>query len=134
MNNFVIKSITGQIHDTGFGGYPFKVIAMVEVSSKYYNTLKKFKGSSKRDLGSLVLDINNAVYAINTNIPAHYPSIDSNGSRNAKNGIKTMEFVYFFKSSIQAELLGFEIMKLKNGECIPKYGQYINIYRHEVTK
>jgi len=81
-----IKSITGLVHDTGYGGYPYKVVVMVQVDAK---EVAKLKG----DLGSLVVSVNNAVYALNKNIPAHNPSIDSQGSRRAKNGVKTMEFV-----------------------------------------
>lgn len=114
---FTIKSVRATIHDTGYGGYPYKVIVVVEVDAKAYAKLPILRkaqtticGRSEavRDLGSLVLDVNNAVYAFNPDIPAHNPSIDSNGSKRAKNGIKTMEFVYFFRDHEAAKNLGFD--------------------------
>lgn len=120
--NVTIKSITGCIHDTGFGGYPYKVIVMVQLPSKEHKTLKD-------DLGSLVLEVNNTVYGLNRNIPAHNPSIDSQGSKNAKNGIKIMEFVYFFQDHETALRLGFNTMKLKSGDYHPKYNDYVEILK-----
>lgn len=140
---FTVKSITGKIHDLGYGGYPYKVVVMVEISVKDYNKMCPIwapakstifgRQPAKRDLSSLVIDVNNHVYRINKNIPAHNPSIDSLGGSRSKNGIKTMEFVYFFKDHERAEALGFDLLKLKNGDVLPRYGQYISI-NHELAE
>ena len=117
-----IKSITGSIHDTGFGGYPYKVTVMVELPMTDFKKL-----CPKNDLGHLVLDVNNTVYAINNNIPAYNPSIDSQGSRRAKNGVKTLEFVYFLKDHQKAIKLGFKTKLLKNGEYLSAFSDYVNL-------
>jgi hypothetical protein len=123
---FMIKSISAQIHDTGYGGYPFKIVVQVAVDAKSYAKLPRH--GSKRDLGPLVLSVNNALYAFNSNIPAHNPSIDSEGGTRARKGIKTMEFVYFFKDVGAAKALGYELHKGVNS-MVPKYGQYINLMK-----
>lgn len=134
--NFKIKSITGTVHDTGFGGFPYKVIVNIEIDSKDYNKLKVTRKASsgmfghvpaQRDLGPLVLDVNNTVYRLNENIPAHNPSIDSKGSKKAIKGVKSMEFVYFFSDHNKAEKLGYKILKYKSGEVFPIYNQNINL-------
>jgi hypothetical protein len=132
-----IKSVTGQIHDLGYGGYPYKIIVMVEVDVKEYSklpVLRKAESSlygkrteAVRDLGSLVLEVNNAVYKLNNNIPAYNPFIDSNGGKRAKGGVKTLEFVYFMTDHVKAAALGFEQLVLKTGEVLPKSGQYVKI-------
>ena len=137
METLKIKSITGAIHDTSYGGYPYKVIVMIEVSIKEFNKICPIvspakhticgRQAARRDLGSLVINVNNAVYDINSAIPAHNPSIDSKGDKRAKNGIKTMEFVYFFKDHDTAANLGYEQFKMKNGEVIPKQYQYVDL-------
>ncbi len=136
MNSLKIKSVVASIHDTGFGGIPFKVTVMVDISVAEFNKACPVVGKSRsticgrtparRDLGSLVLSVNNAVYAFNPDIPAHNPSIDSRGSSRAKNGIKTMEFVYFFSDVETATNLGFEFHSGVNS-MVPKYGQYIKL-------
>ncbi len=114
---FTIKSVRATLHDTGYGGYPYKVIVTIQVDPKAYAKLPVLRKAQNticgrrdavRDLGSLVLDVNNAVYDYNPDIPAHNPSIDSQGGSRAKNGIKTMEFVYFFRDHGTAKNLGFE--------------------------
>lgn len=132
-----IKSIVGRIHDTSYGGYPYKIVVQIQIETKEFNKLCPVmrksqttmfgRNSAKRDLGNLVLDVNNALHSINNTIPAHNPSIDSQGHGRAKNGIKTMEFVYFFNDHVKAEKLGFELMKFKNGEIVPKYYQTVQI-------
>lgn len=132
-----VKSITGRIHDTGYGGYPYKITVMIEVPVAEFNTLCPIVGKAshgicgyrapRRDLGNLVVQVNNALCAFNRDIPAWNPSIDSNGSKRSKNGIKTLEFVYFFQDHTVAQKLGFEVMKLKNGDHYPKYNQRVRI-------
>jgi hypothetical protein len=134
---FTIKSIVGSIHDTSFGGYPYKVTVTIELPVNEFNRLCPQTGKAKttmfgrkpapRDLGNLVMDVNKAVYLLNPNIRAVAPSIDSKGSRRATKGIKTLIFEYFDRDHARAEALGFELLKLKNGEVLPKYGQYLKI-------
>lgn len=139
---FKIKSMSGQIHDNGAatGCLPYKIIVMVEMNVKVYNKMCPIvrrsrpdyfgKSKARRDLGTLVVNVNNAVYDLsNKLVPAHYPNIDYKGERKAKAGIKTLEFVYFMgKSDWQAaETLGFEHFKFKNGDVSVKCGQYINL-------
>ncbi len=133
---FTIKSVRATIHDTGYGGYPYKVIVTVAVDAKAYAKLPVLRKAQNticgrrdavRDLGSLVVGVNNAVCEYNPDIPAHNPSIDSQGGSRAKNGIKTMEFVYFFRDHERAKNLGFEFhgerIKGPDGEPVPRYGQ-----------
>lgn len=133
-----IKDMYATIHDTSYGGYPYKVIVMVELPVEEFNKLCPKIGKARpnpygkssgapRDLGGLIIDVNNAVYALNSDIPAHNPSIDSKGSTRAKNGIKTLEFVYFFSDHNKAERLGFEVFRHKNGEVLAKNFQCIDI-------
>lgn len=127
---FTIKSIFARVHDTGFGGYPYKVIVTVDVDAKTFAKLPVIRKAQQticgrkdavRDLGSLVLGVNNAVYKLNPNIPSHNPSIDSSGGSRARNGIKTMEFVYFFRDHSRARALGFEFFgdKVKHSDGSP---------------
>ncbi len=125
-NSVSITSITGCIHDTGYGGYPYKVVVMIQLPATEYVKLRPIKGHG-RDLGSLVLTVNNALYALNPDIPAYNPSIDSKGHKRAVRGIKTMEFVYFFKDHRLAQRLGFKVRELRNGEFYPEYSQYVDL-------
>jgi len=115
---FEIKSLVGRVHDTSFGGYPFKIIATITITTKEFNKLPVLRreaasmfGGARvvRKLGELVLAVNNKVYAVNNNIPAYYPSIDPEGSKRAVKGIKTMIFEYFIKDLETAERLGFNV-------------------------
>jgi len=132
---FTIKSINASIHDTSYGGYPFKVTVQIEVDAKKYSKLRVTRPAehtlfgrkpARRDLSSLVVDVNNAVYQLNSNIPSYNPSIDSQGSKRARNGIKSMEFVYFFDDTETARKLGFEFHN--NVSQDPKYNQHIKLY------
>jgi hypothetical protein len=133
-----IKSITATIHDTGYGGYPYKIIVLVEVPVTEFNkrcpvTVKAERTPygnrpAKRDLGNLVLEVNNAVYALNRAIPAYNPSIDSRGSSRARNGLKTLEFVYFMNDHERAKLLGFQFHE-RMREPTPKQYQSIDLYK-----
>lgn len=137
-----IKSIETKVHDTSFGGYPYKTVVIVEIETKEFN--KKCPITSparsticgrqpaRRDLGNLVLEVNNAVYALNSSIPAYNPSIDSKGGQRSKDGIKTMEFVYFFKDADTAEKLGLEVRRFKNGETMPVWGTHAVNFRGAV--
>ncbi len=115
---FEIKSLVGQVYDTSFGGHPFKIIATITITTKQFNKLPVLRreaasmfGGARvvRDLGALVMAVNNRVYAVNNNIPAYNPSIDPNGSKRASEGLKTMVFEYFFQDFEVAEKLGFSV-------------------------
>lgn len=130
-----IKSIYATIHDLGYGGYPFKVIVNIELSIGKFNQLcpkiktkkSKFtKNCTSRNLSELVQKVNNMVYKYNCHIPAFNPSIDSKGSKRSKNGIKTLEFVYFFKNTNNARNLGFKFHDKVNVN-FPIYNQYIDL-------
>lgn len=121
---FKIKSLTAQVHDTSYGGYPFKIVAVIEVDNKAFLKLPILRrtpasmfgpAKTSRDLGSLVVAVNNAVYAVNRAIPAYNPSIDPRGEKRAKNGVKTMIFEYFSQDYEAAKLLGFKVAQDKNG-------------------
>lgn len=113
--DFKIKSIIASAANTGC--HAAKVIVEIEVNSK---ELAKLKG----DLGSLVLDVNNAVYKHNKHIPSYHPSIDPQGSSRAKNGVKTMEFQYFVERVEDAKALGFPVTR--SGEVL-SYGVHIDL-------
>lgn len=135
-----IKSLIASVHDTSYGGYPYKVIAIIELPVKDFNKLCPKIGPSRqtllgrrpalRDLGNLVTLVNNAVYIWNKDIPAYNPSIDSNGDKRTKEGIKTLEFVYFFNDVNKAKALGFE--HHRDGTTV-KYGQHsINLLKESI--
>lgn len=138
-----VQSITGLIHDQGSapGCLPYKIVVQVSLPVKEFNRLCPINGPARstlcgrqparRDLGSLVVLVNNMVYGFNKNIPAYSPSIDSQGSKRAKNGIKTIEFVYFLSKSQwqQAEALGFEHFKFEGHDPIVKGYQFIPLYK-----
>lgn len=150
MSSIKITSITGAIHDLscsalsnpGQGGYPYKIVVRVSLDAAEFKTLCPIVGKASRsicgyrapsrDLGSLVRAVNFMLHRLNPLIPAYNPSIDSRGETRAKGGIKTLEFVYFLASHETAEKLGFELMHLRNGECLPKYGQYVELMREAV--
>lgn len=133
-----IKSIAACTHDSSYGGVPFKVVVQVEIDVKEFNKLCPVVGKSRntlcgrvaapRDLGNLVMQVNDAVYSINSNIPAYNPSIDSSGHKRAVNGVKTLEFVYFLKDEERARALGFEYHK-GHFESVPRHNQRINLMR-----
>jgi hypothetical protein len=122
----LIKSIIGRMHDTGAapGCLPYKIVVMVELPMTEFKKL-----CPKDDLSNLVYRVNSEVYEFNNAIPAYHPSIDSQGSRRAKNGIKTLEFVYFMDKSMheRAQSLGFKVTKLRNGDFYPNYYQCVKI-------
>jgi len=115
---FEIKSLVGRVHDTSFGGYPFKIIATVTITTKEFNKLPVLRREAAsmfggahvvRDLGKLVVAVNNKVYAVNNNIPTYNPSVDSKGGKRASRGVKTMVFEYFIQDFEIAERLGFSV-------------------------
>lgn len=117
---FTIKSITGRVHDTSSGGYPWKIEVTIQVDAKYWAKLK-----AKRNLGMLYgVDVSNAVYAINENIPAHNPMVSD--SARASKGFKTIQLTYFLSDPVRAKSLGFSYHESKSG-VYPKYGEHIRV-------
>lgn len=129
---FTIKSIRASVHDSGSapGCLPYKITAVIEIPVKEFNKLCPLRDGS-RYLGHLAVQVNNAVYDFNSNIPASRPSIDPQGHRRAKNGIKTMEFNYFGSRADYERMkaLGFEHYEFKNQEPMVKYGQFIDLMK-----
>lgn len=130
MENFKIVSLIASVHDTSYGGYPYKVTAIIEIPIETFNEMCPKTGPShttlfgrrpaQRDLGALCLDVSNAIYVINKNIWASNPSIDATGGSRAKNGVKTLRFEYFSQNTDRAKGLGFQ--HHKDGTTV-KYGQ-----------
>ncbi len=118
-----VNSLIIAVHDTGYGGYPIKYVATVTLPIKDYT---KLKGK----LGNLVLDVNNALYKT-YGIPAYNPSIDSKGSRRAKDGIKTLVFEYFSKDLLKAKELGMPMFEFKDG-LHPKYSETVQLVKDKV--
>lgn len=112
---YSIKRITAQEHDSSSsaGLSKFKVIVELEIID--LKAFKKLKGN----LGDLVLSVSNEVYGLNKNIPAYYPTVDS--KKRAKDGIKPIEFIYYFGSYARAEALGLKIKRLRNGEMYTEW-------------
>jgi hypothetical protein len=117
-----IKSIRASVHDTSFGGMTYRYDVKVTMPATEFKKVK--------DLGNIVLDVGNMVYKLCPNVKSYNPSVDF--KQRSKAGVKTIEFTYYDNDHNRAEANGFELLKLKNGECVPKYGQYINLY--EVLK
>lgn len=117
-NSFKIKSIYISADSYGNGA---TVDCVVEVSATEWS-----KARNKGKLGHLYgVDISNAIYAINNNIPAHYPTIGD--SDRAKNGIKTISVSYRCDSA-RAQKLGLEGFTTKAGEFIFKFNAFKSIY------
>lgn len=115
--SIIIKNLHLKTHDTSFGGYKLKYVAMVTIPSAEF---KKLKGR----LGRLVADVNNKLYSA-FNIPAHGPSVEG-ATRRAKNGVKTLIFTYFSNNCELAQSLGMEMLNSKDG-LFPKYGNCVNL-------
>lgn len=91
------------------------------------------KHRDNNQLGMLYgVDISNAVFAINSNIPAHNPTVDS--SSRAKNGIKTIHLSYRFTNPDKAESLGLKLKRFKNGIILPERGGVSFLYDSRTQK
>lgn len=115
---FTIKSIVATDY------YNPEVTVKVEMPVKEWN-----KHRSKGWLGQLYgIDISNAVYAINNNIPASNPTVDDR--RRASEGVKTITLIYRIREDQmdKAEALGFSTVKLKGGWFIRRETRYIELY------
>jgi len=124
-NYFKIILINGRVHDTSYGGYPWRIDVVVELNVKDWQLYRK-----KKMLGQMYgVDFSNAVYHINNNIPASCPMVDDR--KRAKNGIKTINLTYFLRDADRAENLGFEVYRHPSGETSPGFADYVSIYREE---
>ncbi len=119
---FKIQSITISVHDTSFGGFPYVATVKVDINAKDWTKLRNAKG-----LGSLYgIDIGNAVYKIDSNIPAYNPMVSDRAR--AKNGVKSITLQYHFKDHDKAEAMGMLTHKFKDGSRAPKYGCHVELY------
>jgi hypothetical protein len=78
------------------------------------------------------VDIGNHVYAMNQAIPAYNPMV--NDTERASKGFKRITLTYFFNDAERAESLGLEVLRLKNGDVLPKYGSRCCVYDHAQQK
>ena len=104
---FSIENVYSSDHDSMAGqggriGFRYKTVFIIKMPAKQWNELKK------RDLGGLVVDVANVIYSQYGFKSTYNPSIDSNGSKNAKNGIKTLTFEYFHNSEDDALKTGYD--------------------------
>ena len=84
------------------------------------------KRKSKKQLGMLYgVDISNAVYAINQNIPASCPTVDDRSR--ASKGFKTIRLSYRLTDAAKAEALGLKVRRYANGSFSHEYGDYVRI-------
>ena len=126
---FTIKSITAATHDSSYGGYPFKVSVQVEIDQKIWAKYKK-----NSHLGQLYgVDISNAVYAINRNIPASNPTVDDR--KRSSKGVKTIGLTYYMSNhestAERAKALGLKVTVDKTGRVFGGYNDYVRIYEHK---
>ena len=127
-NTLKVKPMHIKEHDRGYGGYRYKVIVCIELDVAEYNklpkiTIKSFFGKkTRRHLDNLVITVNNLVYNLNKHIPVYNPSIDSQGDKRSKNGVKSMQFEYFFNDHDKAEALG---MVRIGDQCFMPKGYYM---------
>ncbi len=121
MNEFKIINITAMLHDSSYGGYPWKTMVRIEIDSKWWARIRKANG-----LGMLYgVDISNAVGRINSNIRAYQPTVDDQSR--ARKGIKTITLTYFSQDYEAARKIGFNV-KICGGEpAILDYGKQIEI-------
>ncbi len=120
-NYYKITKIIGKTHDSSYGGYPWKIEVTIDVCAKEWTKLR-----NKDDLGSLYgIDVGNAVYKINPDIPAYCPSVDHD--KRAKNGVKTVKLVYYINDADKAERLGFKVKRLRNGEAYANYSDFVDL-------
>jgi hypothetical protein len=118
---FLISSVIAQeTNYGGMGGYPWEVNVVVRMPVKEWAKLKK-----KGQLGQLYgIDISNALYAMNQNIPAHCPTVSDRDR--AKNGIKTIRLSYRLTDPKRAEGLGLTLVK-RRSEVFAKLGDSVRI-------
>ena len=126
---FTIKTIIASTHDSSFGGYPFKVSVNIEIDQKVWAKYKK-----QSNLGQLYgIDIGNAVYAINNNIPALNPSVDDR--KRSSNGVKIINLTYYManneRTAISAKELGLKVNVDKSGHVFGGFSDYVKIYEHK---
>lgn len=120
---WLLTSLIGLIHDSNPGelGYPYKIEAEFVIDAKEFASIKR-----KNELGRLFgVDLSNEIYAINSNIPAHNPTV--NYSKPARNNRKLLKLTYFLRDHERAAALGFEQHRFKNGYVSAKYGQRIDL-------
>lgn len=103
MSYITIQHISICVHDMSYGGYHYRVDVVVTMSSEAWLKMKK-----KKQLGMLYgVDIGNAIYRLNHNIPAYHPMV---GDRErSRNGIKTIKLSYHFNDEDKAAALGLDI-------------------------
>lgn len=121
MTTYNLKSLSLQNHDTSYGGFKFKYVAVINVDAKEF---KKLKG----DLGNLVLKLNNDLYN-QVGVPAHHPTVGGMHNRASK-GLKTLEFTYYSNDTDKAESFGVQMLRFKSGEVTPKeYRIYVDLLK-----
>jgi hypothetical protein len=118
---FTIKSITAKASNYLGDHGSWLVEVVVSVDAKAWTKLR-----DKRNLGQLYgIDISNAVYAVNKNIPAHCPTVDDRSR--ASKGFKTIRLSYRLSNPEAAERLGLKVMRYKNGEHAHSWGDSVSI-------
>lgn len=120
MQEFSIKSIIAKTHDQSFGGQKWRVEIEISIDAKLW---RKYK--DRKNLGMLYgVDISNAVYRINHNIPASCPTVDDR--RRAANGVKTIKLTYFLNDAAMAENLGLKT-RITKTSFEPVYGDFVDV-------
>lgn len=91
------------------------------IAAKAWAQLKK-RGA----LGLLYgVDVSNAVYRLNSGIPARCPTVDD--SARASKGFKTIRLIYRSEDLKGAAQVGLAVKTMRNGEQFLDYGTYVSL-------
>jgi hypothetical protein len=122
---FQISSIVATTHDSSFGGFKWKVIVLISIPVKEWSKMR-----DKGWLGQLYgIDVSNAVYAVNRNIPAMNPTVDH--SRRSAKGRKSISLTYFLNDPDKAQSLGLTVNRTRSGEVYSAFSEHIQILTKE---
>src|SRR4051812_25598342 len=118
---FRIQSITARDSEYLGDHSAWIVEVRVIVEAKAWTKLR-----DTRNLGQLYgIDISNAVYHANRNIPASCPTVDDRAR--ASKGFKSITLTYRLTDPVKAEALGLTVQRYKNGEFANKHWDRVSI-------
>jgi hypothetical protein len=111
---FELVSICLVEHDTGFGGFPWKVAVEVTVDAKLWKRHRE-----RGELGQFYnLDIGNSIYR-EYGVGGVNPTVDD--ETRAKSGRNTIRITHYLRENTEAEKLGMKFKHLsKLGMMIPE--------------
>lgn len=123
--SFIIDKVFATKCD-GLGCEFGQVTVIIKTPSALFNKLKK-----KGGLGELYLDVSNEVYALNSNVRAYCPTVNSDDR--SSGGIKTIRLYYYVRTLEECKAIGLEVHEFKNSWSV-KYGAYVDLSVRQAPK